>query len=166
MESRTSGITPGTTGRDRNHAQHTIMVPHNGHAAPLAFVPHRHNEPSAPRVFVPHRHNGHRTPGPAERAFRMRNCLQQKRKKDSDHAPRTPNGLAFSCRKRTAQDHIKKATISRAKRSTATPCSAATDFMASVPHIHRLPFSSASDKIFVKIEVRNLEQSSAYIAAT
>jgi len=31
-----------------------------------------------------------------------------------------PNGLAFSCRERAAQDYIKKPTISRAKRSTAT----------------------------------------------
>jgi len=31
-----------------------------------------------------------------------------------------PNGLAFSCRERTAQDHAKKAPISRAKRSAAT----------------------------------------------
>ena len=32
-----------------------------------------------------------------------------------------PNGLAFSCRERAAQDDAKKATISRAKRSAATP---------------------------------------------
>jgi hypothetical protein len=33
-----------------------------------------------------------------------------------------PNGLAFSCRERAAQDDFKKGPISRAKRSTATPC--------------------------------------------
>src|SRR5690349_18025745 len=32
-----------------------------------------------------------------------------------------PNGLAFSCRERAAQDHVQKATISRAKRSAAMP---------------------------------------------
>jgi len=32
-----------------------------------------------------------------------------------------PNGLAFSCRERTAQDHAKKAPLSCAKRSAATP---------------------------------------------
>jgi hypothetical protein len=35
-----------------------------------------------------------------------------------------PNGLAFSCGERAAQDDFKKARILRAKRSTATPCSA------------------------------------------
>ena len=33
-----------------------------------------------------------------------------------------PNGLAFSCRERAAQNGVKKPTILRAKRSTATPC--------------------------------------------
>src|SRR5262245_18665108 len=37
-----------------------------------------------------------------------------------------PNGLAFSCRERTAQDHAKKAPISCAKRSAVTPGWAAT----------------------------------------
>src|SRR6266540_1043127 len=32
-----------------------------------------------------------------------------------------PNGLAFSCRERAAQDHVKIAPISRAKRSAAMP---------------------------------------------
>ena len=32
-----------------------------------------------------------------------------------------PNGLAFSCRERTAQDHAKKAPIACAKRSAANP---------------------------------------------
>jgi hypothetical protein len=37
----------------------------------------------------------------------------------------TPKALEFRCRERTAQDHIKKAPISLAKRSAGTPCSAA-----------------------------------------
>jgi hypothetical protein len=57
----------------------------------------------------------------AQRAFRKRNSAHLHQKRDVDHAPRTPNGLAFSCRERAAQDHLKKAAISRAKRSTAMP---------------------------------------------
>jgi len=45
-----------------------------------------------------------------------------------------PNGLAFSCRERAAQDHIKKATISRAKRSTAMPGWAAEFFGMTIPN--------------------------------
>jgi hypothetical protein len=39
-----------------------------------------------------------------------------------------PNGLAFSCRERTAET-VKMRTISRAKRSATTACSAATPFL-------------------------------------
>jgi hypothetical protein len=42
-----------------------------------------------------------------------------------EHNRAPSNGLAFSCRERAAQISIKKGAILRAKRSTATPCSAA-----------------------------------------
>ena len=35
--------------------------------------------------------------------------------------------VEFSCRERTARDHVQKGTISRAKRSAGTICSAAVD---------------------------------------
>ena len=38
-----------------------------------------------------------------------------------------PNGLAFSCRERAAQDGFKKGPISRAKRSAATTITAGRD---------------------------------------
>jgi hypothetical protein len=41
-----------------------------------------------------------------------------------------PNGLAFSCRERAAQDAFKKPAILRAKRSTATP-----GWAAFAPHL-------------------------------
>ncbi len=42
-----------------------------------------------------------------------------------------PNGLAFSCGERAAWEHVKKATISRAKRSAAMPGWAALSCMVS-----------------------------------
>jgi hypothetical protein len=46
--------------------------------------------------------------------------MDRKHLQDTDKGLR-PNGLAFSCRERTARDHVQKATISRAKRSAAMP---------------------------------------------
>ena len=50
-----------------------------------------------------------------------------------------PNGLAFSCCERAASHRFKKATISRAKRSTATPCSVAGRRRSGATRIRRPP---------------------------
>ena len=80
---------------------------HHGRTAPRAVVPRLHNE---------RRHDGVGTTGMQEARF-----ASADRKRHGNHAPRTPNGVAFSCRERAASNHVKKPTISRAQRSTATP---------------------------------------------
>ena len=56
-----------------------------------------------------------------------------------------PNGTAFSCRERAARASIKKPPILRAKRSTATPGSAAADSTARLESFVPLRRISYSD---------------------
>ena len=58
LESRTPGITPCTTGVDREPRTSGITLAYNEPSAQRAFVPHLHNEPSAQRAFVLLLHNG------------------------------------------------------------------------------------------------------------
>jgi len=125
---------------DRYHAQLGSRPPQRAVHGTTPIEDHAsHNGPSAQRAFVPRRHNallhnersyhtgitGVCTTELARRAFRKRNLPHHHQNWNASHAPWTPNGLVFSCRERAAQNDFKKARISRAKRSTATPCSAA-----------------------------------------
>jgi len=83
----------GTT-RIWDHASQNVVP------APRALVPRRHNGRSAQRAIVSH---------PAQRAPARRRwhdrrsgtaTNRQQQTRVANHAPRTPNGLAFSCRAR------------------------------------------------------------------
>jgi len=86
-ESHASGITPGRTGLEWNHAEHNGLsyhAWHNGQSAQRAFVPDRHNE---------RRHDG----GDTTRLQDVQ-ITPSKMKRNGNHVPRTPNGMRMSRR--------------------------------------------------------------------
>jgi len=122
--SRPAGITQCTTGRDRNHAQHTTTLPRTGN---------QHNGPPYHTCTTGNPHTGRAyhtcitgfgTPERAQRAFRKRNSL--------DHIeikvcrPRAPDAERPGVQLPRARPKQcgKKPMIARAQRSAATPCSA------------------------------------------
>jgi hypothetical protein len=100
LGSRSSAITPSTTGRARNHAQHPITLPRTGtqhnerpyHAGITSFP---HNAPAYHTGTT-----GAGTTEDAQRAFRKRNSPLHIQKRAAANAPRTPNGLPISRRER------------------------------------------------------------------
>jgi hypothetical protein len=97
---------PGTTGVYLNHTPHAIT---------LGTTRKQHHEPS-----YHGRHNGRPHAG-AWHHGRSRIATDSYNKNGlAPTLPQRPNGLAFSCRER-AGTSFQKGTISRAKRSTATP---------------------------------------------
>jgi len=86
-EPRQKGITPSTTGFDRNH------VPHNGRSSHAW-----HNGTPAQRALVPHRHNERRHDGAGTTRLQdARFAARIARKGMAITLPRTPNGLPLSC---------------------------------------------------------------------
>jgi len=121
--SRASGITPCTTGLEKNHAQHTTTLPwaglqHNGPAYHACTTGNPQNGRSYHALHHGRLHDGAGTTGLQEASF----------------GSSIEKGMATTCPgRRTAwcsaaasapQQASKMPTISRAKRSAATPCSA------------------------------------------
>ena len=92
----------GITNLHLNHTPYTITLPrtsapHNGPAYHAL-----HHELPAQRAFVPRRHNGLVHDGAGTTGARGARLTAPARKREANHVPRTPNGLAFSCRERAA----------------------------------------------------------------
>ena len=112
---RSCGITPSTTGVNRNHAQHTIQLPTTGaqHNEPpyhASITCAQHNEPSYHTLHHELLHDGRRHNVPSGSPIRcyliMKGMLPA--------LPRVPNGLPFSSRKR-ATTSVSKSERSRAR---------------------------------------------------
>ena len=95
--SRPFAITQCIPGRNRNHAPHPIRLPRTG--ARHNGLPYhaRQNGHSAQRAFVPRLHKGRLHDGAGITGVPKWKPTDHHQKRDSDHLPRTPNGLPSNC---------------------------------------------------------------------